>query len=126
MIEITDGISSIRIATDETAPPSRNTADARELPRGARVTLEFWRDAPLPPDRAVRVRYEFAGGTREVRGIAQPTRTVTRWGHGVVYHYRLSHWIAPAAPKDFVAGNVRHRTEEHDNLPQHPEHQTGS
>jgi hypothetical protein len=54
---------------------------------GARVTLDFCDSVPLPPGQAVRLRYDLAGDGhfRDCAGVARL----------VVYHYRLSHWIAP-------------------------------
>jgi hypothetical protein len=72
------------------------TNDGRRVP-GARVTLDFCSSLPLPPDVAVRLRYDLAGDGhfRDCAGIAQLTHTVARRGQLVVFHYRLSHWIAP-------------------------------
>ena len=66
---------------------------------GARVTLDFCDSVPLPPGQAVRLRYDLAGDGhfRDCAGIAQLTHTVARRGQLVVFHYRLSHWIAPLA-----------------------------
>ena len=108
MIEITQGFTSITAGSDLVLPPCSPAGDARtqtrRAPTGARVTLEFSRDASLPLDQPVRVRYEFGDGIlREAVGIARPTHLQERRGHADVYHYRLSHWIA--------AGNVRQRTD---------------
>ena len=119
MIEITDGFTSITMRADAVTPSSWSMAGSspsQRVPRaatGARVTVEFCRDTPLPEGQPVRVRYDFAddGSVREGTGMAQSTRRVVRWGASVVYHYRLSHWIAPAALTQFAAGNVRQRTE---------------
>jgi hypothetical protein len=114
MIEITDGFTSITAGSDAiAAPPWPDAADSRpqykRAPTGARVTLEFSRDAPLPPGQPVRVRYEFGdgGALREVVGIAKPTHVEVRWGRALIFHYRLSHWIAPNALVPVAAGNVR-------------------
>ena len=66
---------------------------------GARVTLDFCSSLPLTPGQAVRLRYDLAGDGhfRDCAGIAQLTHTVARPGQLVVFHYRLSHWIAPLA-----------------------------
>ena len=63
---------------------------------GARVTLEFCDSVPLPPGQAVRLRYDLAGDGhfRDCAGIARLTHTVARPGQLVVFHYRLSQWIA--------------------------------
>ena len=109
MIEITDGFTSISTGADSIDGGSRHRPRSAT---GARVTLEFSREVALPPGQPVRVRYDFSGdGTvREAVAIAKPTRTIARWGRAVVFHYRLSHWIAPGA-LDHFAGNVRYRTE---------------
>jgi hypothetical protein len=118
MIDITDGFTSITAGADAIASSPR--ADAGEVqnqsmrsPTGVRVTLKFGRSAALPPDQPVRVQYEFGdeGRLREAVGIATPTFVEARWVHAVVYHYRLSHWIAPGALMATVPGNVRQRTE---------------
>jgi hypothetical protein len=64
---------------------------------GARVTLDFCDSVPLPPGQAVRLRYDLAGDGhfRDCAGVARLTHTVARRDQQVVYHYRLSHWIAP-------------------------------
>ena len=66
---------------------------------GARVTLDFCDSVSLPPGQAVRLRYDLAGDGhfRDCAGIARLTHTVARRDQPVVYHYRLSHWIAPMA-----------------------------
>jgi hypothetical protein len=128
MIEITDGFTSITIRADEVMPASWGMAGSSPHQRlaraatGARVTVEFCRDTPLPEGQAVRVRYDFAddGSVREGTGMAQSTRSVARWGATVVYHYRLSHWIAPAALTQSTTSNVRHRTEHLAGPPQYP------
>lgn len=92
MIEITHGFTSISAGSDSIGNSSRALT-------GARVFVEFARDAALAPNERVRVRYEFGGdGTiLEADGIAVPTRKVVRWGRPVVFHYRMTHWIAPSA-----------------------------
>ena len=64
---------------------------------GARVTLDFCDSVPLPPGQAVRLRYDLVGDGhfRDCAGVARLTHTVARRDQQVVYHYRLSHWIAP-------------------------------
>ena len=63
-----------------------------------RVTLEFNRSAPLSPGQEVRWRYDFGDGhLLDCVGIPQQTHVVARRGHLVVFHYRLSHWIASTA-----------------------------
>jgi hypothetical protein len=128
MIEITDGFTSITLRADEVTPAAWSMVGAspsQRAPRaatGARVTVEFCRDTPLPEGKPVLVRYDFAddGSVREGTGMAQPTRSVVRWGASVVYHYRLSHWIEPAALLQFSAANVRQRTEQRTNPLQYP------
>jgi len=115
MIEITEVFTSITAGVDPVGePPWRGKGDSREPsrhpPTGARVTLEFSRDEALPPGQPVRVRYQFGGDQtmRETVGIAVPTHTTVRWGRAVVFHYRLSHWIAPGAlMMPIAADNVR-------------------
>src|SRR6187200_1966857 len=112
MIEITDGLTSITAGADSIAAPSwPHAGDARtqrrRAPTGVRVTLEFSRASALPIDQPVRVRYEFGerGMLREAVGIAKSTHVEVRSGRANVYHYRLSHWIAPAA-LSIAASNV--------------------
>lgn len=118
MIEITDELTSVSAGTSEIpwstgdAAAAAHAKRAARAPTGARVTVEFQRNAALPPDSLVRVRYEFESGRmRELIGLPQPTRTVVRQGHGVVHHYRLSQWISPAALLKFTTATVRYRTE---------------
>jgi len=118
MIEITDRFTSITAGMDPVrVPPLHDASDSRvqrqHAPTGARVTLEFSRDEALPPGQPVRVRYEFGddGTVREAVGVPVPTHARVSWGCTVVYHYRLSHWIAPGALMSTVAGYVRQRTE---------------
>ena len=75
---------------------------------GARVTLDFCDSVPLPPGQAVRLRYDLAGDGhfRDCAGIARLTHTVARRGQLVVFHYRLSHWIAPSARTDRVTATA--------------------
>lgn len=115
MIEITDGLTSISAAADRMevlehayAAPA-GFACAQRSPTGARVTVEFQRTSSLAPTQAVTVRYDFAadGNIRELTGIPKPIRTVVRQGRAVVYHYRLSHWIAASALLDFSGKSGR-------------------
>jgi hypothetical protein len=96
MIEITEGFTSISAGADHvsTLPAAHGRAHT-----GARVTMEFCRDAALAPGQKVNVNYDFAGDgtTRTTTGIPTPIRTDARYGCAVVYHYRLSHWLAPEA-----------------------------
>jgi hypothetical protein len=93
MIEIISGFTSISAGTDPILPPG-----ARQ-PTGARVTLEFCREAALIPGEIVCARYEFSGDgrVRTATGVAKPTQTVVRSGRATVFHYRFSHWIEPEA-----------------------------
>ena len=118
MIEITDGFTSISAGADNMevlqqgyATP-RGTAVARRRPTGARVIVEFRRTSSLSPTQAVNVRYDFAadGNVRQLTGIPKHTRTVVRRGRAVLYHYRMSHWIAASALMDF-SGGARRRTD---------------
>lgn len=71
---------------------------AERIPTGVRVTLEFNRSAALSPGQAVRWRYDSGDGhLLDCVGIPQPTHVVARLGQLVVFHYRLSHWIASTA-----------------------------
>lgn len=126
MIEITDRFTSITAGTDPVASPTGPEVDSsrkagRRTPTGARVTLEFDLDLVLPPDQAVRVRYEFGdhGIQREGVGIARMTHQNARWGRAVVYHYRLSHWIRPDELQVTSARTVRQRTEEWESPREH-------
>jgi hypothetical protein len=96
MIEISEQITRVTTSSDPITPPRPNIARA---PTGARVTLEFSRSVPLSPGQQVRVRYDFAGDGHflDCVGVPQHTYFVARRGHLDVFHYRLSHWIAPAA-----------------------------
>jgi hypothetical protein len=68
---------------------------AERVPTGVRVTMEFNRSAPLSAGQEVRWRYDSGDGhLQDCVGIPQPTHVVARRGHLVVFHYRLSHWIA--------------------------------
>jgi hypothetical protein len=99
--DVTEGFTSITVAPDETRIPYVNGRD----PTGARVTLEFSRHTPLPPDMNVRVHFDIAenGDRREIRGIPKLTHTTTARGHAsAAYHYRLSHWIPALSVMRFV------------------------
>ena len=107
MIEITDGFTSISAGADsievlERYAPPPGVAYAPRRPTGARVTVEFRRTSSLLPTQAVTVRYDFAadGNVRQLTGIPSHIRTVVRQGRAVVYHYRMSHWIAASALMD--------------------------
>jgi hypothetical protein len=108
MIEITDGFTRIDAGTD---PIQGRAKGPGRSPTGARVVLEFCREMALAEDQAVMVRYDFAedGKLREGTGFATPIRTVVRWGRTVLYHYRLSYWIAASALSVFVSDKARAR-----------------
>ena len=74
--DVTEGFTSITVAPDETRIQYVN----RRAPTGARVTLEFSRHAPLPPDLNIRVHFDIAenGDRREIRGIPKLTHTPPR------------------------------------------------
>lgn len=72
---------------------------------GVRVTVEFSRSEPIPPNSPVRVCYDIAenGGLREIVGIPQLTHvTAGQSRPGRSYHYRLSHWIAAPSVMRFI------------------------
>jgi len=131
MIEITNGFTGICMGADTVSPSAWKIGAAEPGSRfvhpltGARVTLDFLRDSPLPPGEQVRVRYDFAGdGWREAVGVPRAIRAVTRWGQSAVYHYRLSHWIVPSALMQFVELNVRQRTDERAYAPKYFDRQS--
>ena len=101
MIEISERITRITTSSDHISPlwpavtGQSQVGNGAHTPTGIRVTLEFNRSVPLLPGETVRCRYDLAGDGRfrECVGIAQPTHTVARRGHVVVFHYRLSHWL---------------------------------
>ena len=123
MIDVADGVTSIEVSPEEipfmvngflrTSPQARSSK--HRLATGARVTVEFTRSAPVPPDTEVCVYYDIAenGGLREIAGIPQLTHTTARQGRpSRSYHYRLSYWIAAPAimrfiPAQCAAGSVR-------------------
>jgi len=96
MIDLSGRITRVTTSSD---PISRKLANGARAPTGARVTLEFTRTAPLSAGQEVRLRYDIVGNGhfRDCIGIPQPTHSVARRGHLVVFHYRLSHWIASTA-----------------------------
>jgi hypothetical protein len=98
MIEIIDGFTSIWTGSDPISP----LGDHHRT--GARVTLEFCREAALSPGEIVCARYDFGGDgrMRATTGVAQHTHSVARSGRAPVFHYRISHWIAPAALTETV------------------------
>ncbi len=101
MIEISERITRVT-SSDPIAPPAPRVAGRSQVaraPTGARVTLDFSRSVPLSPGQQVRVRYDLTGDGHvlDCVGIPQHTYLVARRGHLVVFHYRLSHWITPAA-----------------------------
>jgi hypothetical protein len=113
VVDVTDGVTSIEVSPDEipirvngfagTVPQER--LSAHRPATGARVTVEFVRSAPVPPNSPVRVYYDIAenGGLREIVGIPQLTHTTARQGRpGHSYHYRLSHWIAAPSVMRFI------------------------
>jgi hypothetical protein len=125
VIDVTDGVTSIEVSPDEIPfrlngsagiSPQRRVSGYRPV-TGARVTVEFSRVAPVPPNRHVRVYYDIAenGGLREIVGIPQITHTTACQGRpGRSYHYRLSHWIvAPSVmrfiPPQYAAGLTARR-----------------
>ena len=105
MIDISERITRVTTNSDPITPPRpraagrSQVADITRAPTGARVTLEFSRSVPLSPGQQVRVRYDFTGDGHflDCVGVPQHTYFVARRGHVVVFHYRLSHWITPAA-----------------------------
>ncbi len=113
MVDVTDGVTSIEVSPDEiplrknefgsAAPQARLSAHCHAT--GARVTVEFTRSAPVPPNSPVRVYYDIAenGGLREIVGIPQLTHTTALQSlPGRSYHYRLSHWIAAPSVMRFI------------------------
>jgi hypothetical protein len=93
MIEIIDGFTSIWTGSDPVSPLRGHH------PTGARVTLEFCREAALTPGEIVCAHYDFGGDgrMRTTTGVAQHTHSVARPGCAPVFHYRISHWIEPDA-----------------------------
>jgi len=111
MIEITDGFVRIGAGFDSIPELSEDPSCASAVscparsPTGARITVEFRREAALAPQERVRVRYDFAGDgkIRECVGIARPIGTDVRWGRTVRFYYRVSDWIVPSALMNFAA-----------------------
>ncbi|MDB6090755.1 MAG: hypothetical protein JWN85_3539 [Gammaproteobacteria bacterium] len=113
-VRVTDGFTSISVMPDEIPRLTANGLHAltpldrafpHRLSTGARVTVEFITNTQVQPDREVRACYDIAGdGTfRECMGIPNLTHTTPGpHGNGAVYHYRLTHWIAPQAVMHFV------------------------
>lgn len=91
-------------------------------PTGVRMTVEFHRDSALAPHETVLARYRFStdGEWCEGVGVAMQTRRVVRCGAGVVYHYRMSHWIGAADTARISSRSVRYRTDELEIAIDHP------
>jgi hypothetical protein len=114
VIDVTDGFTSIEVASDVVPhfdmngyiPQPRAPSAERRAATGARVTIAFSRRVPLPPDIDIRVRYDIAenGGLREMLGVPRFTHTSARDAKDATYHYRLSHWIPAALVMHFVPG----------------------
>ena len=113
MIDVTEGFTSIEVTSNGfpyfgrngyVSTTVRGRLAERHASTGARVTVEFSRRAPLPPNTGIRARYDIAanGGLREILGVPQLTHTTARHGEGAAYHYRLSHWIPAASVMQFV------------------------
>lgn len=114
MIDVADGITSIEVAPDEirhlvengfvnSAPQEHPPAPQRAT--GARVTVEFARSTPIPPNSEIRLYYDIAenGGLRVIVGVPLLIHTTVRQGHpGPAYRYRLSHWIAAPSVMWFI------------------------
>jgi hypothetical protein len=111
---VTGGVTSIEVMPDQISSLGTNGMTAsmpfvrtldRRASTGARVTVEFVTDTPLPPHCEVRVCYDIAenGGWRECIGIPDFTHTTLRPGcDTAAHHYRLSYWIAPPYVMCFV------------------------
>jgi hypothetical protein len=99
MIDISDGFTHIEVQPEPIpiAGSDSNGEDkvAPAIPTGARVILEFVREAPIPPNRAIRALYDIAGNgaLREALGTPQLTHTKSNPSGAVSYYYRLSYWI---------------------------------
>lgn len=123
MIDIADGITSIEVGPDEiphlVANALVNSAShehppAFRHPTGARVTVEFSRSTPIPPNSEVRLYYDIAenDGLRVIVGVPLLIHTTVRPGwSGLVYRYRLSPWIAATSvlwfiPPEYAAARV--------------------
>jgi hypothetical protein len=102
MIDISDGFTHIEVQP-EPIPMAATYANgenkvetvAPASPTGARVILEFVREAPIPPNRVIRAFYDIAGNgaLREALGTPELTHTKPNSNGGVSYYYRLSYWI---------------------------------
>ena len=118
VIDVIDGVTSIEVTPDEIPHLVVNgfggSAPQEGLPErldstGARVTVEFARSAPVPPNSDVRVYYDIAenGALREIRGIPQFTHTTSRPGDCRLYHYRLSRWIPGPSVMQFMTNDMQ-------------------
>jgi hypothetical protein len=113
VIDVIDGVTSIEVSPNAIPfglngfagiAPQMHVSEPRAA-TGARVTVEFFRVVPVPPNRHVRVYYDIAenGGRREIVGIPQLTHTTACQGRpGRSYHYRLSHWIVAPSVMRFL------------------------
>lgn len=113
MIEVSEDVTSIEVSVegyprfDSNGYVRATSAERSSAPpsaTGARVTIEFFRNAQLPRDTGIRVCYDIAenGGRREMLGIPKLTHTTMQRGGDTSYHYRLSAWIPPLAVMQFV------------------------
>jgi hypothetical protein len=113
VIDVTDGVTSIEVSPEEIPFIAKGSAGIVPQERlshhrpatGARVTVEFFRPTPVPPNSSLRVYYDIAenGGLREIVGIPQLTHTTARQGRpGRSYRYRLSYWIAAPSVMRFI------------------------
>jgi hypothetical protein len=102
MIDIIDGFTHIEVQPEPILMAAINSnretsvaPDGPAVPTGARVVLEFVREAPIPPNRVIRALYDIAGNgaLREALGTPELTHTRPNSGGGVSYYYRLSYWI---------------------------------
>jgi hypothetical protein len=102
MIDISDGFTHIEVQPEPiTMAGSYSKAEKKAepagsaIPTGARVILEFVREAPIPPNRVIRAFYDIAGNgaLREALGTPELTHTKPNLSGGVSYYYRLSYWI---------------------------------
>jgi hypothetical protein len=106
VIDVIDGFTSIEVSSNQFPYFNVNgyVAAVRRAATGARVTVAFSRNAPLPPQTDIRVRYDIAenGGLREILGIPKLTHTTAPHDAGAAYHYRLSHWITAPLVMQFL------------------------
>jgi len=103
VIVITDGVTRIEVNADEI--PRQTPAPEQRHATGARVTVAFARQTPIPSNREIRLLYDIAdnGDLRDLAGVPLFTQTTTRQGlSGASYHYRMSHWIPAASVMQFV------------------------